>query len=277
MKPVKPFEQFLNESKNSDFSHTVLNALEPTILEMVDEIKASIIKQYAKKDITYTFTAYEEKLIYLGLIVDMLKSFEKYTEPTDLLDTIQASRANKGIAITATIIRDGEKYSYYTEAIGAGGYNIQSYHFRYLTKTNLPNAKIKGTLADEYGQELKKLTKAEKLNDELKGYEARIEKNNQIIQASLGFTDAEILVKVNAGDNVTGKPFVWPTWEELVKRGAAKNYNNDEVYYNQQKAEAEADSVEFWKTKHIRWNQENNKALEKNIAKLRVKLEQLSK
>ncbi len=276
MKAVKLFEQFVNESKDSNFSHAVLTALEPTILEMVENIKAQIIEQYTKKNEKYTVSAFEEKMIYLGLIVDMLKSFEKYTEPTDKLIKIQASAARKGVEIYAVVERDGVQYDYFTEAIGAGGYNIQSYHYRYLTKTKLPNGKIKGTLSNEYAEQLKKLTKAEKMNAEIKSYQARIENNNRTIQASLGFTDEEILAKVNAGDNIMGKPFVWPTWEELVKRDAAKNYNNDEAHYYQRKAEAEADSIGFWKRKNITWNQENNKALEKQIAKLAAKLEQIT-
>ncbi len=276
MKAVKLFEQFVNESKDSNFSHAVLTALEPTILEMVENIKAQIIEQYTKKNEKYTVSAFEEKMIYLGLIVDMLKSFEKYTEPTDKLIKIQASAARKGVEIYAVVERDGVQYDYFTEAIGAGGYNIQSYHYRYLTKTKLPNGKIKGTLSNEYAEQLKKLTKAEKMNAEIKSYQVRIENNNRTIQASLGFTDEEILAKVNAGDNIMGKPFVWPTWEELVKRDAAKNYNNDEAHYYQRKAEAEADSIGFWKRKNITWNQENNKALEKQIAKLAAKLEQIT-
>jgi hypothetical protein len=276
MKTVKLFEQFVNESRGSEFSHAVLTALEPTILEMVENIKAQIIEQYAKKNETYTVSAFEERMIYLGLIVDMLKSFEKYTEPTDKLIKIQANIARKGVEIYAVVERDGVQYDYFTEAIGAGGYNIQSYHYRYLTKTKLPNGKIKGTLSNEYAEQLKKLTKVEKMNAEIKSYQVRIERNNEIIQASLGFTDEEILAKVNAGDNIMGKPYQWPTWAEIVKNGAAKNYNNDEAAYNKQKSDAEADSIEFWKRRNIKWNQENNKALEKNISKLEAKLAQIT-
>lgn len=276
MKSVKLFEQFISESQDSQFSHAVLRALEPTILDMVDRIKASIIAEYAKKDIKYEINRWEEECIRIGLIVDMLKSFEKYTEPTDKLVKIQPRSGSKGIEIWATVERDGQEYAYYTEAIGAGGYNIQSYHFRYLTKTKLPNAKIKGTLADEYAQQLKKLTKAEKLNNEIKNWEARIEKNNQHIQQSLGFTDEEILVKYLEGDNVTGKPYKWPSWDDLVKNGADKNYDNDENKFNQMRAKSNADSIEFWKTKNIKWKQQDIDTGEKELKKLRAKLEQLT-
>lgn len=276
MKSVKLFEQFITESQDSQFSHAVLRALEPTILDMVDRIKAAIIAEYAKKDIKYDINSWEEECIRIGLIVDMLKSFEKYTEPTDKLVKIQPRSGSKGIEIWATVERDGQEYDYYTEAIGAGGYNIQSYHFRYLTKTKLPNAKIKGTLADEYAQQLKKLTKAEKLNNEIKHWEARIEKASQHIQQSLGFTDEEILAKYYAGDNITGKPYKWPTWNDLVKSGAAKNYNDDEAYFNKQKAESEAGNIESWKSRNIKWKQQDIATGEKELKKLRAKLEAIA-
>ena len=276
MKPVKLFEQFVNESQGSQFSRVVLASLEPTILEMVEDIRQQIIKQYADKGREYHVNEYELKLIRLGLIVDMLKSFEKYTEPTDELVKLQASSGRKGIEIWAVIERDGQQYDYYTEAIGAGGYNIQAYHYRYLTKTKLPMGKVKGTLADEYSQQLKKLTKAEKINAEMKGNEAQIAKQEADIEQALKFNDEEILAAYYAGDNITGKPYNWPTWEEIVKRDAAKNYKNDENYFNQQKAESEAYNIESWKRRNIVWKQQNIESLKKNIKKLQIKLDQLT-
>lgn len=273
MKTVKLFEQFINESKDSQFSYAVLSALESTILEMAENIKKRIIEDYAKKNIKYEFSVWEAEMLRLSLISDMLKSFEKYTEPTDKLIKIQATGGSKGIEITATIERDGVEYSYYTEAISAGGYNIQSFHYRYLTKTKLPNAKVKGTLANEYTERIKKMTKAEKLNNEIKSLETRIENNNQRIQASLALTDEEILADYYENGNGVGKPYKWPDWQQIIKNGAADNYDNDEAYYYQEKAKAEASSVEFWKRRNIGWPQENNKTLEKEILKTRKKLE----
>lgn len=276
MKSVKLFEQFISESQGSQFSHAVLRALEPTILEMVDRIKAAIIAEYAKKDIKYDVNPWEEECIRIGLIVDMLKSFEKYTEPTDKLIKIQPRSGSKGIEIWATVERDGQEYDYYTEAIGAGGYNIQSYHFRYLTKTKLPNAKVKGTLANEYAEKLKKMTKAEKLNNEIKNWEARIERNNEHIAKSLAFSDEEILKMYYEGNNSMRKVLTRITWEEVVKNGAAKNYNNDENYFNQQMAEYDAHNIDFWKTQNIKWKQQDNTSGEKELKKLRAKLEAIT-
>lgn len=282
MKPVKPFEQFLNESKSSDFSHAVLIALEPTIIDMVENIKAHIIEEYTKRNQKYAISEFEAKLIRLSLIVDMLKSFEKYTEPTDKLVTIHASTARKGISINAVIERDGQQYTYYTEAIGAGGYNIQSYHYRYLTKTKLPNAKIKGTLADEYAQELKKLSKAEKLNLEIKGIEDRIKTLEEQIQSNLALTDEEIIKIVSEpgyGTTPTGgwfasqlKPLKWDELgDEQKKRFGSKS---ELEKYNKEETEG---AINWWRTRNIKWKQDSLKSSQAEIKKLTSKLEQLSK
>lgn len=271
MKSVKLFEQFISESKGSQFSHEVLTSLEPTILEMVEYIKVKIIEQYAKQDIQYSIDEYEAKMIRLSLIIDMLKSFEKYTEPTDKLVTIQAKRAAKGIEIHAIIERDGQQYDYYTEAIGAGGYNIQSFHYRYLTKTKLPNARVKGTLADEFVQQMKKLSKAEKISADIKMAEKRIDTSEKELQAALGLTDEQIYAKYQETHT-----YSWPSWEEIVKRGADKNYNNDETYYYQQRDESIANNIASWKRINIDWKKTVIKNSEAEIKKLTSKLEQLT-
>ena len=83
------------------------------------------------------------------------------------------------------------------------------------------------------------------------------------------------MAKYEAGDNTSGKPYIWPTWEDIVKRGVAKNYNNDEKYFNQQKAEAQADDIKFWKRKNIDWKKDSIKTAQQNIVKAQNKLDNL--
>ena len=72
-----------------------------------------------------------------------------------------------------------------------------------------------------------------------------------------------------------GKPMTdEPTWEEIVKRGADKNYASQEAYEISKKKYIES-TINFWKTQNISWNEKNIKACEKNIVRLNKKLDKL--
>ena len=270
MKRVLLFEQYVYESKNSIFAQQVLDALEPTLLDMVERIKNQILRMYAKKDINYTFTPWEEENIKLGLTIDMLKSFEKNTEPTDKLVTIQPRSGSKGIEIYATVERDGQTYDYYTEAIGAGGYNIQSFHYRYLTKTKLPNARVKSTLAAEYIEKQKKMTKAQKLNNEIKNIERDIEKIDAGFAEIANITDEQIAKILKDAGHYSHNNL---SWEQIIKNDAAKNFNNSEAEYLASVEKTKQDGIRFWRTQNIEWPTRRRKDLEKALTKLRAKLD----
>ena len=272
MSKFKTYGQFVNESVSSQFSQAVLTALESSILEMVENIKKWLIEENAKRGIEYKISEFEAEMIRLNLIFDMLKSFEKYTEPTDKLITIKANSGRKGIEINTTIEREGVQYPYYTEAISAGGFNIQSFHYRYLTKTSLPNANAKGTLASEYAEKIKKMTKSQKLNDEIKNLERDIEKIDAKLAEFAGITDEQIAqILKDAGHYSQNQP----SWEQIIKNGAAKNFNNSEEEYNAGVVKYQASGIEFWRTQNIEWSTKRRKDLEKSILKLKSKLQSM--
>lgn len=277
MKKVILFEQYLNESSDTRFTQTVLDSLEPVIVEMIQVIKTSIAEDYAKKGLTYKFTKFEDEMIRLGLIIDMLKSFEKYTAPTDVLVSIMSTRARKGIEINAVISRDGQEYPYYTEAIYAGGYNIQRLHLRYITKTNLPSPRVKSALSLEYEARMKGLTKQEKLNTEFQSNLSAIEANNKHIEWASKLTDDEIWqwMKDNSKrtPGLTGE-FDEINWAEIVRRGADKNYKGEEDFIESQ-AKYKASKIDFFKVQHVKWRQDHNTGLEKLNKRIQSKLDAL--
>ena len=268
MKYVKLFESFVNEGA-AGFTDQLLAALDPTIIQIAERIKADIANDWEQKTgKEKIFTEFDERMIRLSLIIDLLKSFQNYVYDTDRLASIKPYEGSKGIEISAVIERDGQQYNYFTEAIYAGGYNIQRLHLRYLTKTNMPRI-TKNDLARDYEIQYKNLSKAEKLNAEIQKLEDRIADTNAKLAENLSKTDEQILqiVKDKRGE--------WPTWQQIIKNGAAKNYNNDEAEYIRQIIEMDQDRVKTWKMINIDSNQRFLKTLEKELAKTRAKLEKV--
>jgi hypothetical protein len=268
MKHIRLFEEFISESSKNPLVDSILSALETTILDMVNRTE----KYYAEKGVE--FTPYDRELTRLNIIYDMLRSIEAYTEPSDSLVSINARTSAKGnIEISAQIQRGEDTYRLDTEAIIAGGYNIQRAHYRYITKTNLPRTG-RSEAAQAYANEIKKLSKLEKLNNEIKTWEERIKANEEYIAWAKTLTDDEILKRYKSGENA-GRSVISddPTWEEMVKKGADKNYDYDRNKYEQQMAEYRQSHIDFWKKVRITWKEQDIVTGMKEIAKLRKKIE----
>jgi hypothetical protein len=252
----------------------------PLINRLLVELKpliADIIKNTKKKyeNDGMRFSEYDAYVTELTLKFDMVKALEKYTQPTDKMSNVKVSNSNKGsFQIDCIIERDGNKYPFNTEVIYAGGYNIQKLHFRYLTKTTVPYTG-QSVETQKLKAELVKLSKGEKLQKDIESLQWSIDYNQKLIDINSKFTDKEILAKYEAGDASSGKPYKWPSWEEIIKNGAAKNYNNDEKYFNQQKKEAQEGNIAFWKKVNIDWKKDAIKTAQQNIVKVQKKLTNL--
>ena len=117
---------------------------------------------------------------------------------------------------------------------------------------------------------MKKLTKAEKISADIKMVEKRINTAEKDLQIALSFTDEQIYAKYQETSS-----YAWPSWEEIVKRGANVNYDNDEMYYYQQRDESIANNITSWKRQNIDWKQTLIKNSQTEIKKLTAKLEQI--
>jgi chaperonin cofactor prefoldin len=216
---------------------------------------------------------YDREVTRLNIIYDMVKAIETYTSPTDKLITITSNTSPKGnIEINAQIQRDENVYNFNTEVIYAGGYNIQRLHYRYITKTNIPKTG-NNVVASEYAAKIKGLSKIEKLNKELESYEIRLKNQERTVEDRLKMTEDDIINYMK--NDPHEKWYEWPTWEEIVKRDAAKNYNNDEKYYYRQQEESERAKIASWKNIKIKSLVDNNLSLKKQIEKLKAKISQM--
>ena len=257
MTKFKTYGQFINESKQDNIVNVILDSLEPTIVEMVAATEKWFVETFKQE-----FTKYDREMARINLTYDMVKSIEMYTLPTDSMLSMNVRKSVKGnIQIDAQIQRGEETYSFSTEAIYAGGHNIQRLHYRYIVKTSIPKTGA-SEIAKEYADKIKKMSKLEQLNKEINSYEQRIKTEQEKLEVNSKLTDDEIKAK---GD------YVWPTWKEIVKRGAAKNYNNDEAYYYQEQEKSLQRQIDSWKQINViskqQWLASINKSLQKLISK----------
>jgi len=265
MNNLKNYNEFISESNSNNIINDILDSLEVTITDMVSRAEANHNKRSP-----LPFSDYERKITRLVIISDMVKSVEKYTQPTDKLLTINAKTTNKGnIGINATIQRGSESFRLDTEVIYAGGHNIQVLHYRYITKTNLPKTGNQG-IYKELKVKLKKLTKSESLNLEIRQYEERIEKSRETISTNSKLTDADILAELKASGRIVDY-----TWKNALKIGTAKNFDNDEETFNKFNADSITRAIKLWKVMSIDQYSQNLTHLVKALDKLRGKLDAL--
>jgi len=264
MKHVKLFEQFISESKSNSLVDEILASLADDIQHLIGKHEQAFQKQYERP-----MSEYDKELTRLNIIWDMVKAIEVYTEPTDSLISINSSISHKGnLEIFAQIQRGDQVYPFNTEVIYAGGHNIQRLHYRYITKTSIPktgNTRV----SVEYANKIKKLSKLEKLNQDIINFESRIVKNQETLAINKNKSESDIW------EEIKSKPdyYEWPTWKEILRRGADKNYNGEEDF-NQKRKEDYTSRIEFWKRMNIKSIETQTLSYQKEVIKLRKKLEQ---
>lgn len=265
MKKIKLFEEFVTESVSNNIINQVLEALEDDIFNLLLKYESAYIRTFERE-----MSDYDKELARLEIILDMVRAIEKYTMPTDSLITINSSTSAKGnLEIFAQIQRGSEVYSFNTEVIYAGGHNIQRLHYRYITKTNIPKTD-NNRIAAEYADKIKKLSKLEKINNEILQYQARIKKAEETLQINRQKTESEIWDEIKSRKDY----YEWPTWQEIVKRGSDKNFEYSEAVFNQEKAKDYTRSLEFWKTMNIKSIENQLVSIKKELLRLNKKIEQ---
>jgi predicted component of type VI protein secretion system len=256
------YNEFINESKQNNIVNIILDSLEPTIVEMLAATEKWFVETFKQE-----FTKYDRESARLNLIYDMVKSIEIYTMPSDSLISLNVRKSAKGnIEISSQIQRDGITYNFNTEAIYAGGHNIQRLHYRYIVKTTIPKTGV-SEITKEYTEKIKKMSKLEKLNKEINSYEQRIKTAEEKVEVNSKVTDAEILKILKSKEDWRESP----TWEEIIKRDAAKNYNNDEAHYYKEQERYLNSRIDHWKYLNVNSNKSWLIGATKELKKLQAK------
>jgi hypothetical protein len=253
IKPSKNKKLLMEDKiKSNNILNIILDEVSPLIDKIVDKIKKDTINDGKK------MSDYDIEIEKLTLLYNLIRAIESYLEPTDELYSMVANQDYDGsIVINAAIIRNGLRYTFVTEAIAAGGYNIQKFHYRYVVKTQLPHKKnIIGGKSSEIYQQLDKLKnpqKYQKLNDrnikaqkELEKLQNDIIKLQNKVEKNKQLSDEEI--KLIYKDSINKMK-----WENLSQwqRDSWETFGG-EKYYKEVGLEKEIDRlVKFWKLSNI--------------------------
>jgi predicted DNA-binding protein YlxM (UPF0122 family) len=260
---VNLLRNLILESSSGNIIEDLLEKLKKHISDLLQRYEESFEKTFERK-----MSEYDKELAKWMITGDMVASIEKYTQPTDELVSVDATTSRKGnLEIYAKIKRGDEVYQLNTEVIVASGM-VQRDHYRYLTKTNLPKTGNK-EFTSAIAEKIKKLTKQQKIEKEINDFEKQIKKTEEELEQNQGKSDEEILDILRKGE---GGNFMSITWDEIVRRGADKNYKGKSDFEQQQKESIER-QLNSWKYFNIKSKIEYIKALQKQINKLNVKLE----
>lgn len=243
----------------------ILDKIEPFIQQKLERAE----KQF-EEDFKRPMSKWDKESARLMATYEVVRALERYTKPGDkVTDYITVRNApSGGIEIHTFIERDGKNYEFTTDVIYAGGHNIQSLHFRYLVKTQLPQTGNK-TFLQQLDEKRKRMNKVERLNEDLKHSQSVLKRYEDELQKLSSMNDEDVL------RTSWFEKFRHTTWEDMKSRGADKNFEGgQEAFEAHQKKSADdilnhhKHSVEVRLPFYI-------KMQKKEIAKIENKIEDL--
>lgn len=208
----------------------ILDKIEPFLQQKIERAE----KQF-EEDFKRPMSDWDKESARLMATYEVVRAIERYTKPGDkVTDYITVRNApSGGIEIHTFIERGGKNYEFVTDVIYAGGYNIQSLHFRYLVKTQLPQTGNK-TFLQQLDEKRKRMSKIERLNEDLKYAQSILKREQDELQRLSSMSDEDVL------QASWFEKFRHITWEDMKSRGADKNYEGgQEAFEAHQKKSAE--------------------------------------
>lgn len=218
----------------------LLKDLQPKIEELIEKQKELVLKNTQKQfGEPRPMSELDIQFYEAGLIFKMVQAFNKYLKNTDELYDVSIDKRGDLFEVNGKVKRDGRTYKFDTELIGAGGYNIQEYHYRYIIKTDLPDSK-ENSAVENIKAKMGVLKKIRTIDEDIARYSkniSRLEKenldgfvnwNNQIINLSADSIDRNkrsIITYNKEIERLEGKKAdLVSVIESLDKKGVGVNF-----------------------------------------------------
>lgn len=110
----------------------------------------------------------------LSCIGDLVSAMVKVITKEDILVRSSIIVYNGGLEGDIVIDRDGQEFTISTKSVSAGGYNIQSFHYRYLIKSSLPKLKVPKDALELITKERSRLSTIEFKKKNLERYKSEL-------------------------------------------------------------------------------------------------------
>lgn len=201
----------LLSNESSIIKSVIVQTAYPTI-KLVD----SMIKYELESNPTLTYEQKCKLEIKFNEYVtfNLIKSVSNYLVDSDSIEVTKTNVNSTGIEVVSNVTRDGQVYSFITEMIHAGGYNIQKLHVRYIIKTELKKIGTGTKLAEQ------RVSKIERLKTELGYYRSaytRYESDMIDCQICNDTENEKVLLKEMKKIEININKYITKIKEELSK------------------------------------------------------------
>jgi hypothetical protein len=223
-KDIDRYKYIRNYSSNDDSVYSLLSSVYSTKSDLTyieqQKLKNYSIDEKRKK----AYYEREKENIRIYNIAKLSDALIRYITPDFIkVKNIRLSQGSKGFEITANLIdKQNRQWDFRTIAIGAGGYNIQIWHYRYLI--NLSSPEVPSGIVRQ------RITQQEKIEREIKQQERlkEREEKNKLVKAKT-LTSLFYAVRSKIKD--------WDVWLksmllDQISRGTRKQTDFDEEQKN---------------------------------------------
>ena len=248
------------ETTKNEVLRTILVNMKPQIQKSIDMAIA-----HEEKISKRIVTQFGVECIESALLFDLYKGVVSYTKNDDKIKSFSSGISIKGnFELYGVVVRDGQEYSFRTEAIIADGM-INRAHYRYITKTNLPNARNMGE-ADMMKGIIKSNNKQQRMIDEVTRLEKLKADSILKVEVMTKFTKQDWINQMDGG-------LMSNNWDSFTKEDQVNGYHwSNENEYIAWLSESHERQIES-QMERLQWAITRLKRLDESIVKENKKLD----